>query len=180
MKVSSILPVVFLIIGLISGLALGSVINVHTATVVNVVVETKTIESRVPVEKTVTMTTTVTATEATYKTTRSAGATCAIFKAAKDVYGMSEEVVLVLENNCDHVLVLPNAAPWMITGVAGEVVFSPLAAQVITEIGPGDVVEWTWAQIDNDGDQVPAGTYRARLTTINAGTFVAEFKIIGT
>ncbi|MEM3104776.1 MAG: hypothetical protein QXD69_04660, partial [Candidatus Bathyarchaeia archaeon] len=129
-------------------------------------------------EKTIINTITMTVTKTFYKTDRSINASCIVFRTSKDVYKMSEEVIIVLKNNCNYALVLPNSAPWVVTDADGRVVYSPIALQVIREVSPGGELKWVWEQRDNGGGQVPLGTYYARIFTLNGGVFVVEFKII--
>lgn len=174
MKSPSIAIIIFFIIGLISGLVSGAIINVYTTTAT--ISNTITIISTE--EKIVTSIVTVTITEKINKT-KSPDTSCISFKSSKDAYMISEEVVLVFENNCDYTLVLPNPAPWLITNVDGEIIYSPIVIQVIKEVRPGELITWVWDQRDNMGGQVSTGTYYARLHILNVGMLVTEFKIVG-
>lgn len=195
MKLSPLLSVVFLVAGLSLGFVLGPLVNFSGTTFTSIVRETGVSQSYVavertvtevrtitivsPSEETVTLTATFTITRTFYKTVKPTDVSCVVFKTDKEVYEVSENVVLVLENNCDFVLVLPNSAPWMITDASGRVVYSPIALQVITELGPGGSVRWAWDQRDVDGRPVPAGRYFARLNTLSVGMLVDEFEIAG-
>lgn len=101
---------------------------------------------------------------------------CVVFKAEKDVYGASERVVLVLRNECDFPVTLPNTAPWVVLDSEGRLVFSPIAAQVLVEVGPGESRRWVWEQVDNEGRKVEPGLYFAEVLT-SAGKFTALFEI---
>jgi len=187
---------VFLVVGFILGFTLGSLasLSTKTVTVFGGTIETETLTSYTFVEKVVTLTKpttivslsektiintiTMTVTKTFYKTDRSINASCIVFRTSKDVYKMSEEVIIVLKNNCNYALVLPNSAPWVVTDADGRVVYSPIALQVIREVSPGGELKWVWEQRDNGGGQVPLGTYYARIFTLNGGVFVVEFKII--
>jgi hypothetical protein len=100
-----------------------------------------------------------------------------VFGAVKDVFERSESVVFRLVNNCGFNVVLPNSAPWLVVDAGGNVVFSPVALQVITTVKPGEVREWTWDQRSSEGEVVPAGTYAVRLMTINVGYLSDTFEI---
>jgi integral membrane sensor domain MASE1 len=102
---------------------------------------------------------------------------CVVFGAVKDVFERSEPVVFRLVNNCGFNVVLPNSAPWLVVDAGGNVVFSPVALQVITTVKPGEVREWTWDQRSSEGEVVPAGTYAVRLMTINVGYLSDTFEI---
>jgi hypothetical protein len=56
-------------------------------------------------------------------------------------------------------MTLPNSAPWEIRTIDNEVVFQPVALQVIVSLTPGETKEWSWEQKDNNGSQVKEGTY---------------------
>jgi len=191
----SLIVAVFLVAGLVSGFIIGSFMNTYTTTIiVGVSGGGGTQEIYITVERTITMvkpttslslrvetvTSTVTSTifETVYKTVRSIDTSCLIFKTSRNVYKMSEDVVLVLRNNCDYVLILPNSAPWLITSIDDKIIYSPIALQVVTDVRPGGEIEWVWSQRDGRGEQVSAGTYYAKLFTISAGILITEFKII--
>jgi hypothetical protein len=105
------------------------------------------------------------------------GFSCIVFRSNKDVYERSELVVLQLVNNCVFNIVLPNSAPWLIIDSSGEIVFSPIAIQVITILKPGEVKEWAWEQKDSRGEPVPPGVYTVKLMTVNSGILSATFRI---
>lgn len=184
MKLSLLLSLVFLIVGLSLSIILGPLINIPNKTVTIVVSGNETVERTITeakpttIEQTVTITVTFTVTSTFYNTSKPSDPSCIIFRATRDVYKVSDIVVLVLENSCDFVLILPNSAPWRIVDSNDMLVYSPIALQVIKEIKPGYVVAWAWDQRDNDGGHVPAGRYSAKLITINAGILVDEFMII--
>ncbi len=47
-----------------------------------------------------------------------------------------------------------------ITGLSGILMYSPVAVQVVSELKPGDEVEFVWDQIKNDGDKALEGLYK--------------------
>jgi len=47
-----------------------------------------------------------------------------------------------------------------ITGLSGILMYSPVSAQVISELEPGDEIEFSWNQIKNDGDKALEGLYK--------------------
>ena len=47
-----------------------------------------------------------------------------------------------------------------ITGLSGILMYSPVAVQVVSELKPGDEVEFSWDQIKNDGDKALEGLYK--------------------
>jgi hypothetical protein len=52
-----------------------------------------------------------------------------------------------------------------ITGLDGRLLYSPIAAQVISVLEPKEEVTILWDQIKNDGDPANGGTYK--ITTTN-------------
>lgn len=95
----------------------------------------------------------------------------------KGTYVQGETVRITFQNTGSVGIELPNAAPWVIKNASGRVVFSPVAAQVIITVAPGETRTWTWDGRDNSGNLVPPGTYTVELRTNNAGTFTATFAI---
>lgn len=47
-----------------------------------------------------------------------------------------------------------------ITGLSGILMYSPVSAQMESELKPNDKVEFLWDQIKNDGDGVLEGLYK--------------------
>ncbi len=54
-----------------------------------------------------------------------------------------------------------------ITGLSGILMYSPVAAQVITQLEPGDEIEFSWDQIKNDGDAVLEGLYKISAKAVD-------------
>jgi len=54
-----------------------------------------------------------------------------------------------------------------ITGLSGILMYAPVAAQVISNLEPGDEVEFSWDQIKNDGDAVLEGLYKISAKGMN-------------
>jgi len=146
-----------------------------TETVYGFLTETTTVKTVLTERTTVTVTGTVVTVTTGWRTDE--GVSCILFRTSKDVYEMSEPVVLRLINKCGFNIVLPNSAPWLITDSGGRVVFSPAALQVITTVRPSEVREWTWDQRDNEGNPVPPGAYTAKLMTVNSGMLSTIFEI---
>jgi uncharacterized protein YkwD len=101
-------------------------------------------------------------------------------KTSKPVYALAEPVTFAFTNRGTMTITLRNSAPWVIKDSAGNVIYAPIALQVITEVLPGASKTWSWDQKDNAGKQVPAGTYTVELETMNAGTYAATFEIRNT
>ncbi|QDI88533.1 hypothetical protein Nisw_02785 [Candidatus Nitrosopumilus sp. SW] len=47
-----------------------------------------------------------------------------------------------------------------ITGLSGILMYTPISAQVESELKPNDEVEFVWDQIKNDGDNTLEGLYK--------------------
>ena len=47
-----------------------------------------------------------------------------------------------------------------ITGLSGILMYSPVVTQVISQLEPGDEIEFSWDQIKNDGDSTLEGLYK--------------------
>ncbi|MBT8252294.1 MAG: hypothetical protein KJO99_05640 [Nitrosopumilus sp.] len=47
-----------------------------------------------------------------------------------------------------------------ITGLSGILMYTPISAQVISNLAPGDEIEFSWDQIKNDGDAALEGLYK--------------------
>jgi len=79
-----------------------------------------------------------------------------------------ENVTVVFKNIFNFTVYLPNTAPWEIADPYGNMVYKPLAYQVITPIAPGQNISWTWNQTILNGSLVNIpGKYWFRLYTLN-------------
>ncbi len=47
-----------------------------------------------------------------------------------------------------------------ITGLSGILMYVPTSAQVVSNLEPGDEIEFSWDQIKNDGDAALEGLYK--------------------
>jgi len=54
-----------------------------------------------------------------------------------------------------------------ITGLSGILMYSPVVTQVISQLEPGDEIEFSWDQIKNDGDAVLEGLYKISAKTVD-------------
>ena len=100
------------------------------------------------------------------------------FTTDKDIYTQGEQVIFTLINNGTDVIDLPNLAPWWVdNATTGERIFSPIAAQVITQLDPGKSESWVWDQNDSEGRQVQPGTYRGGISSSIGVNYTKEFEI---
>ncbi len=54
-----------------------------------------------------------------------------------------------------------------ITGLSGILMYSPVITQVISQLEPGDEIEFSWDQIKNDGDTVLEGLYKISTKAVD-------------
>ncbi len=72
-----------------------------------------------------------------------------------------EEIKIRIVNSGTVPLIFSDALYGLrITGLSGILMYSPVAAQVISQLDPGDEVEFSWDQIKNNGDTVLEGLYK--------------------
>ncbi len=91
------------------------------------------------------------------------------FIAKKEKFKVGEKVCFKLVNNSKETIYLPSSAPWVVFEDETEkIVYSPIALQRIEEIKPGQEKSWCWKQVDINGDKVPIGTYRVRITVFSS------------
>ena len=55
-----------------------------------------------------------------------------------------------------------------ITGLAGILMYSPESDQVISELLPGDEIDFSWNQIKNDGNSALEGLYKITASGTNS------------
>lgn len=96
----------------------------------------------------------------------------------KQVYNPGETIFTKVINNGNNSLTFPDAALGLkIKNLGTGKIHELVAAQVLTELGPGESKTIRWYQEDNEGNQVSNGTYSAEITcgslSINA-TFMIE------
>ena len=72
-----------------------------------------------------------------------------------------EEIKIRIVNSGTVPLIFSDALYGLrITGLSGTLMYSPVAAQVISQLEPGDEVEFSWDQIKNDSDAALEGLYK--------------------
>jgi len=54
-----------------------------------------------------------------------------------------------------------------ITGLSGILMYSPISAQVISTLDPGDEVTFSWDQKKNDGDVMLEGVYKISVKALD-------------
>jgi len=72
-----------------------------------------------------------------------------------------EEIKIRIVNSGTTPLIFSDASYGLrITGLSGILIYSPVAAQVISHLEPGDEIEFSWDQIKNDNDAALEGLYK--------------------
>ncbi|MFQ5782272.1 MAG: hypothetical protein ACE5GR_04355 [Nitrosopumilus sp.] len=72
-----------------------------------------------------------------------------------------EDIKIRIVNSGTVPLIFSDASYGLqITGLSGILMYSPTATQVISELNPGDEVEFSWDQIKNDGNTALEGLYK--------------------
>mgnify|MGYP001147315037 CR=1 FL=1 len=72
-----------------------------------------------------------------------------------------EEIKIRIVNSGTVPLIFSDALYGLrITGLSGILMYSPVAAQVISQLEPGDEVEFSWDQIKNNSDAALEGLYK--------------------
>ena len=86
-------------------------------------------------------------------------------------YRISEPVIITVKNIGDVTLNFPNSAGGLkIQNMNTGQIYNVVAAQVITELGPGASRMITWNQEDGNGNNVPAGDYTATVQTTSSAS----------
>jgi len=79
----------------------------------------------------------------------------------KSDFKQGEEIKIQIVNSGTTPLIFSDASYGLrITGLFGVLMYSPVAAQVISELEPGDEIEFSWDQIKNDNDVALEGLYK--------------------
>ena len=79
----------------------------------------------------------------------------------KSDFKKGEEIKIRIVNSGTVPLIFSDASYGLkITGLFGILMYSPVSAQVISQLDPGDEVEFSWDQIKNNGDAVLEGLYK--------------------
>lgn len=76
-------------------------------------------------------------------------------------FKQGEVITLRVINSGTTPLVFSDASYGLkISGLSGTLMYSPISAQVISELDPGDEVSFSWDQIKNDETPVLEGLYK--------------------
>jgi len=88
-----------------------------------------------------------------------------------------EEIIIRIVNSGTIQLTFSDASYGLkITGLSGILMHTPVSAQVISNLEPGDEIIFSWDQIKNDGDAALEGLYKISTKGIdNEGNNVEKF-----
>ncbi len=76
-------------------------------------------------------------------------------------FKVGEEIEIRIVNSGTILMIFSDASYGLrITTLSGIMIYSPVSAQVISELEPGDEIELFWDQIKNDGDSALEGLYK--------------------
>ncbi len=79
-----------------------------------------------------------------------------------------EEITIRIVNSGTVPLMFSDSSYGLrITGLSGILIYAPASAQVISNLDPGDEVEFSWDQIKNDGDTALEGLYKISVKGMN-------------
>ena len=86
----------------------------------------------------------------------------------KSDFKKGEEIVIRIVNSGTVPLTFSDTSYGLrITGLSGILMYTPVSAQVISNLEPGDEISFSWNQIKNDGDTVLEGLYKISAKGMN-------------
>ena len=76
-------------------------------------------------------------------------------------FKQDESIQIRIVNSGTNELIFSDSSYGLkITGLSGILMYSPVSAQVISTLDPGDEITFSWDQIKNDGDTALEGVYK--------------------
>jgi len=86
----------------------------------------------------------------------------------KSDFKKGEDIKILIINSGTSPLIFSDSSYGLkITGLFGILMYSPVAAQVISQMEPGDEIEFSWDQIKNDGDSALEGLYKISVNGVD-------------
>ena len=83
-------------------------------------------------------------------------------------FKLHEEIKIRVINSGSVPLTYPDSSFGLkITGLFGELMYSPVAAQVISKLESGDEIEFSWDHIKIDGEIILDGIYRISVMGVD-------------
>ena len=68
--------------------------------------------------------------------------------------------ITIVNSGTNKIIFSDSSYGLKITGLSGILMYSPISAQVISTLEPGDDITFSWDQIKNDGDIALEGVYK--------------------
>jgi len=83
-------------------------------------------------------------------------------------FKIGEEIKIRIVNSGTTPMIFSDASYGLrITTLSGGLLHSPVSTQMISELEPGDEIEFSWDQIKNDGDAVLEGLYKISAKAVD-------------
>ena len=83
-------------------------------------------------------------------------------------FKIGEEIKIRIVNSGTTPMIFSDTSYGLrITGLSGILMYSPVVTQVISQLEPGDEIEFSWDQIKNDGDAVLEGLYKISTKAVD-------------
>ncbi len=95
----------------------------------------------------------------------------------QEEYQAGESVEILFTNDSQEIIRFHTDPPWVIKDSQGHIILPHSVQNVIVEVQPGEQRKWTWDQKDEDGNQVPPGTYTVEFSTIEETAYATTFDI---
>jgi len=96
----------------------------------------------------------------------------------KPDFKKSEDIKIRIVNSGTNSLIFTDASYGLrITGLSGILMYTPISAQVISILEPGDEVEFLWNQIKNDGDAALEGLYKISAKGMDTNQNIVETSV---
>ncbi len=84
-------------------------------------------------------------------------------------FKVGEEIKIRIVNSGTIPMIFSDASYGLrITTLSGILIYSPISAQVISELEPGDEIKLSWDQIKNDGDFALEGLYKISTKAVDS------------
>lgn len=97
----------------------------------------------------------------------------------KSDFKKGEEIKIRIVNSGTIPLIFSDASyDLKITGLFGILMYSPVSAQVVSQLDPGDEVEFSWDQIKNNGDTVLEGLYKDIMNFLFQNKHVLHLRLV--
>ncbi len=86
----------------------------------------------------------------------------------KSDFKIGEEIKIRIVNSGTTPMIFSDASYGLrITTLSGGLLHSPVSPQMISQLEPGDEIEFSWDQIKNDGDAVLEGLYKISAKAVD-------------